>query len=1104
MKITAIILLAGCLQVSAKTFSQNVNLSLKDAPLEQVFSELRKQTGFAFFYDRKEIKSATRITIEVKDMSLQETLNLCLKDQPVTYSIVEKTIVIKAKSSIVNLQSTATTKDVLSNFFPPPPLDISGRITNNQGEPLAGANVIIKRTGKGTITDANGKFSLNNVNHDDVIEISFIGYDKLIIKVGDRTNFTLLMDIATNKLDEVKVQAYGTTSDRLTTGNISKITSEEIARQPVMNVLNVLQGLAPGTVISNTTGFASSTKKVEIRGRNSINPNFTSDPLYIIDGVPLTILDITNSDSYEFGSRGIIQSGMSSPANGQSPFFNINPSDIESIEILKDADATAIYGSRGANGIILITTKKGKAGKTKFDINLSSGISKVPRYYGLLNTQQYIEMRKEALTNDGLPIDVSTAPDLVIWDTTRFTDWQRQFWGGTGKSTMADANISGGDNRTTFRISAGFTYQTEILTSSGANQRGSVAFNLNHKSLNQKFSVQLSSAYSFTSSDMIFVPGAINLPPNAPAIFNDNGKLNFSQWQPLDYLYPFSSLLQPYSTKTKLLNTNLVLGYELIKGLIFRTSTGYNNIQNSQKYFTPISSQNPIYNPTGSSSFGNSLVNNLIIEPQLDYSRIIDKGKFNILIGGSVQSNITSSMSLSGNGYKNDALLYSINNAPNKTSGNFEGQYKYAAFFGRISYNYKDKYIINVNGRRDGSSRFGPGKQFGNFGSIGTAWIFSQEKFIKRNFEFLSFGKIRGSYGTTGNDNIGDYAFLTKWGFGQFQYNGWLPLNATGHTDSILHWQVNKKAEVSITLGFSKDRIIFDMSFYRNRCNNQLVGFPTPLFTGFSNVTTNSPANVENKGWEFILNAKIFDNKLFKWSSKFNISINRNKLLSYPNLELSPYAQYYKVGSPLNIKKVLHFTGIDTQTGLYSFEDKNMDGQITRDFSGKTQDDTYTLDLSPKYFGGITNLLNYKNWEFSVVFYFKKQLGKNATGTLNAPGDVTNQPIEVLNRWQKAGDVADIARFTTNPYTNNSFTNYQQYADAVYTDASFIRLQNIYISYNTNDKVFRKTFFSNCRLFIQGQNLFIITKFKGLDPDVQNFTALPLSRIITAGISFKF
>jgi TonB-linked SusC/RagA family outer membrane protein len=979
---------------------------------------------------------------------------------------------------------------------------VSGTVINHRNEPLANANVTIT-SGRGTITNAQGKFSLKNITDDDILHISFVGYTSQSIPVKDQVMFKVVLQPTENELDKVVVQAYGITSKRLATGNIASVSAEEIEKHPVMNPVRILQGMVPGAVVTSGTGFSSTSVKIEIRGRNTIDNSLVSDPLYVVDGVPMTILNINSSiKSYSAGSivsNGTVQAGIASEVGqGQSPFFSINPNDIESIEVLKDADATAIYGSRAANGVILITTKKGKVGKTRSELNVYSGYSQVPRYYPLMNTQQYVTMRKEALANDGLPVNLQTAPDLIAWDTTRYTDWQKYIFGGIGRRLNAQASISGGDTRTNFRASAGYDYEKELVVVNGGNHRETFALNLNHKSLNNKLLLSWSTLYSLTSINATKKSGSVLTPPNAPAVFNDKEELNYSGWEPLSYAFPFSGLLESYVSKSNLFNSNIAISYELLDGLTVSANLGYNSSQNEQSKKYPIASQNPTSNPRGMLYIGNTNFQNLIIEPKVEYGTFIRKGKLTLLVGGTIQKNITKAIQNIGTNYTSDLFLNSINGAPDKGAIDNYGEYKYAGLFGRINYNWLNKYILNLNARRDGSSRFGPGRQMGNFGSVGAAWVFSEYQWMKK-LSFLSFGKIRASYGLTGSDEISDYRYLSLWRFNASgTYNSVLPIFPIGFSDSLLQWEVNKKIEASISLSLFNERVSFDLSWYRNRCNNQLVSFPTPSFTGFTSVTSNTPANVENKGWEFVVNGKIFDNRNFGWTLKANIAINKNKLISYPNFSQSPYKARLEIGKPLNIRKLLKFTGVDPETGLYTFEDFNKDDIIVTN-PNLENNDFYSVILTPKYDGGITTNLRYKNFQLSAFFYFRKQLGSNILSTSGLPGNTSNQSVDVLNRWQHPGDVTTFGFFSTSNTTNSE--NYFNYSDAQITDASFIRLQNVSISYQWPQKIMKRFGLNDFKIYVQAENLFIITNYNGIDPEVQTLGAMPFPRIVTFGLT---
>lgn len=1101
MRLTITFLLAICLQAMATDgYTQKVSLSEKNAKIEKVFAAIEKQTNFSFVYSKPILQNARPVTVELKEVNLEDALAQIFSSQPLTYRIFNgNMIAVRSKDETV----------AVIEIKPPVPAEIMVKVLTEDGAPLAGATVIIKRTGRGTQTNVQGEGLLKEIREDDIILVSYTGYETGSQKVTNDPTLTFFLKVANDELDQVVMQAYGKTSKRLNTGSIAKVTASEISKQSIVNPLQALQGKVPGLVVTQTSGYASAPFKVEIRGRTPIDYSLNGEPLYIVDGVPFTMRDNYGAG----GISGFIQTGFVGPAYGQSPFFSINPYDIESIEVLKDADATAIYGSRGANGVILITTKKGKPGKPKLDINISQGISKVSRKWNLLNTQEYLAMRREAFVNDGITPDILNAYDLLEWDTTRYTDWQKLLFGGTGKSTIAQLNLSGGNDQTNFRMGASYNRVTNVLTASGADQRAALQVNINQKSFNQKLAISLTGSYSYAQSDMVeYLSNTITLPPNAPSIYDEAGKLNWEGWEPESYRFPFSSLLQPYSAKTNYLNSNMIINYSIAKGLNLSTNLGFGTANVDQVKIYPIASQNPLSSPAGYSQFGANKVTNWIIEPQLEYTNIIGIGKINVLIGGTLQSNKTNGLSYLASGYTSDALLKSQSAASVYT--NFENNfshYKYVALFSRINYNLHNKYILNLTARRDGSSRFGPGKQFGNFWAIGAAWIFSDENYIKKNLSFLSFGKIRGSYGITGSDQVRDYAYLSRWqpinGPINSYYQGMSGLQPTQHANPDYSWQVNRKLEIAMDLGFLNDNLLVSVAWYNNRCDNQLVEFPLPLITGFSAVTNNSPALVENSGWELTVNTKIIEQKNVEWSVNFNAAINKNRLISFPNFDQSSYRFIYEIGQPLNIRKSLHFLGVDPITGLYSFEDKDKDGIIEPNIVG-SDGDLYIYKLNPVIAGLGTNF-RFHELQLGANFQMVKQKGISGGAVLPSfPGELfANQPAIVLERWQKAGDKANFAKFTTAPYLApaNSYYNLLSSDAVVGSDASYIRLQNLFLSYSLPNKFFgNKSNITRWTIYLGAQNLFIITDYEGVDPETQNFGGLPSLKNYNLGLTLLF
>lgn len=1107
MKLITALLILSLAQVSAATFAQKITINKTNANIEAVLEEIGRQSGYDVFVGVKTLQSSRPVTINVKNAPIDEVLKLCLEGQQLDYSIENKIIVIKVKQpSLI---------DKVVNIFNG--IDIAGLVLDVDNNMLSGASVSIKGSRRSTLTNSKGQFTMTDVPKDAILQISYIGYVTKEVRAMDNL-IAIKLELSNSKLDEVQVMAYGKTNKRLSTGNISTITAAEIEKQPVMNPLLALVGRVPGMVVTPTNGYASSPVKIEIRGRKTINSKFVSEPLYILDGVPITTLELNDASDYDRGSSGVVQSGMS-PAGGQSPLFSLSPSDIESIEVLKDGDATAIYGSRAANGVILITTKKGKAGATSFTANVSGAITAVTKHWDLLNTEQYLELRREAFRNDGITPTVLNAPDLFKWDTNRYTDWQKKLWGNLGKQTSAIMTLSGGDAQTQFRLSGNYGRQTEVLTESGSNQRGTLSLNLGHNSDDRKFKVNFTALYGYTSVNTIPTPSAVLVAPNAPEIYDADGNLNFSEWRygadNSTAAFPFASLENPYTSSTQSLNTNMQIGYEILSNLTFSTKFGYNFYINNSQTLNTLAGQDPAGVPMGMNFTGATTNANWIIEPQLDYGVKLFGGQLNLLLGGSVQKNNTKTSNTVGFGYDSDDLIESINLAPIKLPSERNGFYKYAAVFGSLRYDWEGKYIVNVNGRRDGSSRFGPGKQYGNFGSVGAAWIMSNEPWIKEHLpKVISFLKLRGSYGLTGSDAVGDYRYLTQWS-NVISDIPLLPYAGTNSLVSLLavnpdyRWQVNKKMEAALSIGFLEDRFNLEVARYNDRCGNQLTDYPTPLYSGFPNVTANWPAVIVNSGWEFTVNAKLLTTDKVNWTMSFNLSRNSNVLKDYPNIEVSPYAAKFKIGKPVNNLYLLHYIGIDPLTGKYTFEDYNGDGFVSINNSaspGTQGDDRYVeLNISdPKFFGGFGTNFNYKNISLSLFFDYRKQMGLNPDYNTSFPlGFLNNQSTNIIgNYWKNPGDQAIYPKPTTlpEPTSNGNFS----LSDGQYKDASFIRLNNLSLSYSLDEKLAKKLGARSLNVNMNAQNVFVISKSSGMDPTLQQLGALPPAKIFSWGISLNF
>lgn len=971
------------------------------------------------------------------------------------------------------------------NFYFPEQHKVQGTITDGNN-PLPGVTISIKnKKNNSVISDYSGQFSLMSSPYDTLV-VSYIGFKTALIPIQGRSVINIILFYDSTTLQEVRINAgYYSVKESERTGNIARITAKDIETQPVTNVIAALQGRMAGVSITQTTGVPGGGFDIKIRGQNSIRSDANA-PLYIIDGVP-----------YSSDAIGSAQTSTIFPTSS-SPLNSINPDTIESIEVLKDADATSIYGSRGANGVVLITTKKGKEGKTKFTITSSTGVGKVTKFLKLMNTSQYLAMRKQAFINDGIAEYNPWDYDINgTWDQNRYTDWQKELLGGSAQINDIQGTVSGGSQYTQFMLSGNYHQETSVFSGDSKYKKGGAQINVNHSSQDSRFKITFSGGYNIQNNlqpafDLSY--DARFLPPNAPALYNNDGSLN---WENETWQNPLRNLNAKYESRTKDLLANTLLSYEIAPNLTIKSSLGYTDLTTVETRISPSTIYNPVYNVSSLRSAiytNNTNRSSWIIEPQINWEKEFETGKLGILIGSTFQNQITNTLYQSARGFSSNSLIYNLAAAKFVTvMQNDETQYKYNAFFGRFNYNLQEKYIVNFTTRRDGSSRFGPGNQFGTFGAVGIAWIFSKENILK-NSSWLSFGKIRSSYGTTGNDQIGDYQFLNTYTTSGASYNGTIGLQPSRLFNPDFAWEVNKKLEFAIEIGFLKDRIFTTASWYQNRSSNQLVGIPISGTTGFNLLQANLDATVQNRGLELTLRTVNFSEGKFQWTTNLNLTFASNQLLRFPGLESSPYNQQYRIGEPLNIALLYKYKEINSQTGTYEFDDINNDGTISFPDDKQT-----TANLNPQFYGGIQNQLSYKNWKLDFHFQFVKQ--KNRSFPMGPAGMMSNQQARISDSWQSPGDAAAYQIFTTG-YNNDAIMAdyYYSESDATVTDASFVRLKNLSLSYDLPINL-KET---NCKIMMQGQNLLTLTKYKDGDPEFTSYGFLPPLKIITIGVQLTF
>lgn len=1120
MKLSAILILVTSLHVAARSTAQKVTYSGKQVEIPKVLSAIREQTGYVFFYDKQFMQGISPITVSLKDVPVEQALKTILHDLPLDFEIQGNTIFINRKATI-----TPSLEEVPAR--PAPLADtLRGMVRDSTGAPLPGASVIIKGTKLGTRTDLKGSFAMPHIRPGSVLVISYTGYEDKEIKVESATSFFITMKRSLDPLDATVVQAYGTTSRRFSVSSIATVNAETIEKQPVTNVLLALAGQVPGLTITATSGVPGSKVLIQVRGQSTVlsDPNGFKpydQPLFIIDGVPFAPQNANINQLNNLAAANTYNGGIST-GGGLSPFNNINPNDIESISILKDADATSIYGTQGSNGVMLITTKKGKPGKTTFNLTANTGYNTSVRTIKLMNTQQYLQLRKDAFAADGLAPSSNPynyygyAPDLLIFDQNKYTDWQKTIFGKTSNNTDIHASLSGGTYNNTFLLSAGYTRSDFNIPGDFADQRFSLHTTVHHNSLDGHLTIDFGTDFGYESNNS-GAGGAgqrILLPPNTPDLLDAKGNLVWS-YKGVDLsTYQFYAYLkQPTELQNYNLNNTLRIAYRILPGLSLSANMGYSRNTTSEKSQFPAAAQSPQY-AFLSAQFAANAYETVNIEPQLDYTYNRGKSMFTALLGASYKKNIQNGNTVYASGYANDNFLGSVNGASSVSDYDQFNIYKYSAGFARLKYIYDQKYILSLSGRRDGSSNFGPGNQFGNFGSAGAGWIFSEEKFFKPNVTFISYGKFSGNYGTSGSDGVAAYQYQPFW-----QPLGYVPAfqGVQPNVPSNLYnpdysWALKKSLNIAMDLGFFHDRLLFNATWYRMREGSQLGGYPLPAHVGFTSVLQNLPATVQNQGWEFSVSSNNIKTKDFTWNTNFNITFNRNKLLAFPNLEGSTYANQYVLGKPVSVIMGSRFKGLNSTTGLFEYYDK--DGHVTNSpnyqLVSQGGDRVPIADREVKYMGGFGNTLTYKHFSLYVFFQFSSQTAPNYMATIYSsyfPGQGKyNLPIQVLNYWKKPGDQAVFQKLTTS-YGSAAFSAASNFSSSTgaYSDDTYMRLKTLSLSYSLPDTWLKKMHMRDLRIYANAQNLLTFTNYKVADPEQFNdYTSFPLQRTVVFGLNLNF
>jgi TonB-linked SusC/RagA family outer membrane protein len=1033
---------------------------------------------------------------------------------------------------------------------------ISGKVTDSKKEPIIGAAISIEGTSKGVATDLDGNYRITGLESKNyVLIISALGYTKqkknIDLTAGnDKTLDIELLDDAL-QLDQLVVVGYGLEQKRDVTGSISTIKAKDINNTVQPSFEQAMQGRAAGVQVTAASGMAGSPVKINIRGSNSISAG--SQPLYVIDGIPITTGDFSPGN---LGSR-------------TNALADINPADIESMEILKDAAAAAIYGSRGANGVVLITTKKGKAGKTKFDAGYSYGVLSPTNVLRYTTATELLSLRDKASLelNDSAE---SKKAQIGWWNNKPFTRAQADSFvaatGGsdwinatlrTGRLQQANLSASGGNEKTTFYI--GGTYRKEdgfLVGNSFERTNGKIAIE-NKAYENLTIGINSNLSYSInnrvpTGSDGGFGLAQLKL-PYIP-IYNSDGSFNDPRGNPLWQLEN-----RRFAARVFRAISEVHAEWRIIKGLNFRSSFGTDFLNQNEEEFNFRNAQSLDTAEVSNAWDRRTTVLNWTNTNYFNYTlKIKEKHDITFLLGNELQKSNRNGVGLYGEKFPNDYFT-EPGDAAIKRGYSYTTGWSFASFFSRVNYKLKDKYLFSASMRYDGSSRFGANNKWGAFPGVSAGWILSEEAFIKK-IKAISFLKLRASYGQTGNASIGDFAALGFYS-SSTGYNGNSAIVPNTLSNNNLSWEKSNQVDVNLDIAFLKNRFAAGFNYYYKTSNDLLLNISVPTSSGYALILQNR-GRLENKGFEITLNTKNVEGK-FTWYTDFNIAFNRNKVLDVDGLkpdafddkdlgnrggegrviEGYPVGQFYVVewagvqqqegsiklwnsdGSPkLDASGQPVFVNVPAGTEL--FKDRN--GNIMT-FANPTGGEFYGDNRRamgnplPKFIGGITNTFSYGGFELSVLFNFVygNQIYDDAAKTQIGGFNNINQRPDILNAYTQGNPSMEVPSLYNNSGSSNPASDYVAINSSRWLyDASYIRLRSLTFSYSFKEEFCQKIRLSNLKLFINGGNLLTYTKFPGMDPEVLRnidpdsergniafggpYLGTPQAKTITAGINIKF
>ncbi len=1105
LKHATLLVLISCLHVFASGHAQRISLSVRNSSMLEVMDQIEKQTGYTFWLQTDLLKDRSRVTVRVRNGSLTSVLDQLFIKHGLRYTIIDKIIVVTPagqKSSQVpterlpadRLESRPLAERIQwperiekgerkLELILPADHEVKGKVLDESGVGLPGVSVIVKGTQRGISTDMEGQFTLSVPGENSVLVFSFVGYVTREIIVGSRSSLEVTMTPDLKSLEELVVIGYGVVKKSDLTGSVSQVKAKELNAFPNANVLQSLSGRAPGVHIRQSSGAPGANITVRVRGGNSIQGS--NDPLYVIDGFPV---------------------------NGNPT--HLNNSDIESLEILKDASATAIYGSRGANGVVIITTKKGKKGRTNVDFETSYSSQKLIRKLDLMNAREYAQFYNEQAINDNIQ------PFFSQQDIDGFGegfDWQ-DFVFRRAPILTSSLNVSGGNDKTLFSIAGSVFGQQGIVKGSDYN-RYSLQTNISHKA-GERFTIDLTSTLSRLATERkdsgggsrgnSMIAAAISAPPTLTPYNEDGSYRILSTAYPFiatDIRNPINFINERKSTvNANVLLANLGLSYKITPDLTLKVAGGIENRDDRTDNYTT----RKYYNSQGIASVYSGQFTSLLNENTLNYIKTLgEKHSINAVAGVTFQNFLQTRIEAGGTGFLSDIFeTYNIQAAANQSVSE-SGYTKsvLASFIGRVNYAYDNRYLLTASIRRDGASVYSPGSKWGYFPSAALAWRVSNEKFLLDS-RLISDLKLRTSWGVTGSPGVTPYMTLNNLEANRTIFNDALANTFAPGTrlPGNLKWETTAQFDAGVDLGLFNNRLLLTLDYYVKNTRDLLSVVSLPSSLGYTSTIMNV-GKIQNKGFELGLDALVLKQGDFTWDVNANIAFNRNKVVSLYGGEdilrdnigviiVNDATGILREGRPVGQFWGYKEAGYDSN-GFIVFKDINEDGAITQ------ADKTYIGDANPDFIYGLSSNLTYKGFEFNM--FWQGSQGNdifNASAITNTMdyGFGLNMPRSVFNNhWTP--DSPDAA------YPKISLRSPVRMSERFIEDGSYLRLKNISLGYNLASELIRSKALRNLYVYVSGQNLLTFTGYSWWDPETNfriDHNSYPVAKSVTVGVRVGF